>query len=310
MEWRREDRTFISRGVRCAAWLYLPEREEKSPVIVMAHGFGGVRSFGLPAFAERFVEAGMAVFLFDYRTFGDSEGEPRNLIDPFRHLEDWRAAVQTVRKMEEVDGSRIGIWGSSFSGGHVLMLAAEDPVIRAVSAQVPYVDPITSILRIGIGNLYKSVPYAMVDFVRGMIGMSPLYIPMVGKPGTVAALATPDVLPGYRRLVPEGVKWDNRCPARILLTMTFYRPLGHAVKIKAPTLIVVGTEDSLIDVTAVRKVADQITDSELVELPVGHFDPYFDETFETVVAKQREFFLKHLSGNGQNEVNKSTDQRS
>jgi pimeloyl-ACP methyl ester carboxylesterase len=92
--------------------------------------------------------------------------------------------------------------------------------------------------------------------------------------------------------------------------MTFYRPLGHAVKIKAPTLIVVGTEDSLIDVTAVRKVADQITDSELVELPVGHFDPYFDETFETVVAKQREFFLKHLSGNGQNEVNKSTDQRS
>jgi pimeloyl-ACP methyl ester carboxylesterase len=298
MEWKREDRTFVSEGVRCAAWLYLPEGEEKPPVIVMAHGFGGVRSFRLPAFAERFVEAGMAVFLFDYRTFGDSEGEPRNLIDPFRHLEDWRAAVRSVRELEEVDGSRVGVWGSSFSGGHVLMLAAEDHEIQAVSAQVPYVDPITSILRIGIRNLYKAVLYAKIDFVRGLLGMSPLYIPMVGEPGTVAALATADVLPGYRRLVPEGVQWDNRCPARILVTMTFYRPMGHADAIQAPTLIIAGTKDSLIDPKAVRKTAERIPNAELVELPVGHFDPYFDETFEVVVTKQREFFVQHLLEKG------------
>ena len=299
MKWTREDRTFTSQGVRCAAWLYRPEGVERPPVVVMAHGFGGVRSFRLPAFAERFAEAGMAVFLFDYRTFGDSEGTPRNLIDPFMHLEDWRAAVGAVRQMEEVDGGRLGVWGSSFSGGHILMLAAEDHGIRAVCAQVPYVDPISSIFRIGIKNLYKAVPYAITDYIRGLLGMSPLYIPMVGEPGTVAALATPDVLPGYRRLVPEGVEWDNRCPARILLTMTFYRPLGRVEKIQAPTLLIAGTEDSLIDPEAVRRAAKRIPNAELVELPVGHFDPYFGETFEKVVTIEREFLAKHLLEDGE-----------
>ena len=83
---RTIDRDFESRGTRCAGTLYLPDSAERPPVIVLAHGFGAERAWGLPAFAARFVEAGFASFLFDYRGFGDSDGEPRYHVDARRHL--------------------------------------------------------------------------------------------------------------------------------------------------------------------------------------------------------------------------------
>lgn len=118
----REDLDFESGGVRCSAWLYRPAGIARPPVVVMAHGFGAERSFGLPAFAERFASRGLAVFVFDYRGFGASEGEPRYLINPWRHIRDWRAALSHVRSLPGLDADRLGIWGSSYSGGHVIRL--------------------------------------------------------------------------------------------------------------------------------------------------------------------------------------------
>src|SRR5688572_30315455 len=137
----RQDITFVSGGKRCAAWLYLPDgATEPAPCVVMAHGFGGTRSDAVPAFAERFVEAGLAALVFDYRHFGDSEGEPRQLLDIARQHEDYRAAIAYVRSREEVDAARVALFGSSFSGGHVVHLAARDPSIAAVVSQVPFMD--------------------------------------------------------------------------------------------------------------------------------------------------------------------------
>jgi dipeptidyl aminopeptidase/acylaminoacyl peptidase len=83
--YEKQGKWFESRGTRCFGWLWLPdERGEPPPVVIMAHGFGAQMDFGLPAFAERFVEKGMAVFMFDYRNFGKSEGEPRNLVSPIK----------------------------------------------------------------------------------------------------------------------------------------------------------------------------------------------------------------------------------
>ena len=94
----RADITFTSGGLRCAAWLYLPEdAAEPVPCVVMAHGFGGTRADAIPAFAERFAGAGLAALVFDYRHFGDSEGEPRQLLDIGLQLEDWTAAIACAR---------------------------------------------------------------------------------------------------------------------------------------------------------------------------------------------------------------------
>ena len=136
---RTEKSDFISRGVRCDGDLYLPQGAVNPPVVIMAHGMAAQKSFRLPAYAERFVEKNMAAFLFDYRTFGKSNGEPRHLVDPARHVQDWQAAIAHVRKLTNVDGTRIALWGSSFAGGHVITCAAADHDIRAVVSQVPFV---------------------------------------------------------------------------------------------------------------------------------------------------------------------------
>jgi dienelactone hydrolase len=112
--------------VRCSGDLYLPGSTDRPPVVVMAHGFAGERTIRLPTYAERFVQRGLAAYLFDYRSFGDSDGEPRDYVHPHRHVEDWRAAIAHVRSLSQVDGSRLALWGTSFSGGHVIVIAAED----------------------------------------------------------------------------------------------------------------------------------------------------------------------------------------
>ena len=120
---------FISEKIRCAADLYLPTSVNKPPIVIMAHGLGAERSFGLPAYAEYFANEGMAVLLFDYRCFGDSDGEPRQLVNPTHHLQDWRAAIQHTYLISNLDTSRIALWGSSYSGGHVVVTAEKEPKI-------------------------------------------------------------------------------------------------------------------------------------------------------------------------------------
>ncbi len=292
--WSRSNTHFDSRGLRCAAWLYLPEGISRPPVVVMAHGFAGERRFGLEPFAERFASAGLAVFLFDYRNFGDSEGEPRNLVDPFRHVADWRAAVTHVRSLDAVDGDRTALWGTSFSGGHVIVTAARDPEVRAIAAQVPFVDPISTFRSVGLLHVLHGSALALRDVFRAATGRRALTIPVVAEPGTFAAMNTPESLPGYRSLVPEDLPWDNQCPARILLTMSFYRPMNAAKKVACPALVVLAEKDSLIDRGAVEKTAASMPNATLLRLPVGHFDVYSGPVFDQVAAAQTRFFLDHL----------------
>src|SRR5512135_852818 len=112
----------------------------------MAHGFSATRDDGLPAYAETFCDAGFVVVLFDYRHFGASTGEPRQLLDTGRQHDDYSAVVAWARRLDGVDPDRIVLWGSSFSGGHVLAVAATDPRIAAVISQAPNTDSIASLM--------------------------------------------------------------------------------------------------------------------------------------------------------------------
>lgn len=193
---------FLSKGTRCAGWLYRPEKVLNPPIVIMAHGFAGERTFGLPAFAEKFAQGGMAVFLFDYRNFGDSEGEPRNLVDPARHCQDWESAIAHVRSLPEIDTSQIALWGTSLSGGHVIVTAARQKGISAIVAQVPYVGPNKDLFE--FKNTIKGTMAALQDMGRMIIGREPLCIPVVGTPGNFAFLTTEECWDGYQRNYSRG----------------------------------------------------------------------------------------------------------
>jgi uncharacterized protein len=127
-------------GVTLRGWHYVPDgRQGKAPTIVMAHGFSAVKEMYLDRFAEAFAAAGLACVVFDNRNFGASDGEPRQEIDPWMQVRDYRDAITFAETLPETDAARIGIWGSSYSGGHVLVVGATDRRVKCVAAQVPLI---------------------------------------------------------------------------------------------------------------------------------------------------------------------------
>lgn len=284
---------FVVEGDTVRGDLYLPATPGKPPVVVMAHGFGGERRFRLPAFAEHFAQAGLAVLLFDYRGFGDSDGTPRGLVDPARHLEDYAAAVVFAKQLAEVDGTRLALWGTSFSGGHALVTAARLPGIAAVVAQVPHVDGLASALHYPKTLLPRATWLATRDLLAAARGRPPVRMPIVAPRG-VRCLAGPDCYEGYLRLVPPGAEWLNAVPARILFTIMAYRPITAVQDIGAPVLLLASPHDSLIPFAATRKTAARIPDCRLELIQGGHFDPYVGAEFERVVALETAFLQDKL----------------
>lgn len=137
----RRDVTFKVGETALSAWLYLPENlSAPVPCIVMSHGFGGTKDMILESYALRFVEAGMAILTYDYRHFGKSEGEPRQLFSIAQQLEDLKAAIKYARGRKEIDSDRIALWGTSGGGGYGLVIAAQDKKIACVVGQCPALD--------------------------------------------------------------------------------------------------------------------------------------------------------------------------
>ena len=178
----REDVVFTSHGETCAGWFYSAEGVERASCVVMAHGLAGVKEMRLDAYAERFAAAGHHVLVFDYRHFGASTGEPRQLLDIGRQHEDWAAAVAYARSRPEVDADCIVLWGSSLSGGHVIAVADK---VRpaAVISQVPHLDGLASALASTPAQALRLTGHALVDAAGSIFGRSPHYLPASGAPG-------------------------------------------------------------------------------------------------------------------------------
>jgi dienelactone hydrolase len=299
---RRDDVTFDSWGERCAAWLYRPDASTATsadprgvPCIVMAHGFAGVRDAGLDAFAERFASAGFAVLLFDYRHFGASEGEPRQLLSVPLQLADWAAAIAYARTLDGVDPERIALWGTSFSGGHVVTTAARDQRLAAVVAHAPFADGLRQALTKPLPQALRLTAAALRDELSALRGAPPRTIPAFGPPGSLAARTSPDSEPGMRSIVPDGSAWRNEVAVRICVRQLAYRPVRHAGEVSCPLLVAVCEDDDLAPPSSALGIARAAKRGELVRYAgAGHFDIYLGETFERVAADQVAFFTEHL----------------
>lgn len=139
---------FKSRGETCRGVLHVPEgAHEKVPLLVMAGGWCYTKEIVMPHYATYLRQSGVATLLFDYRRFGESAGQPRQHIDPWDQIEDYKNAVSYAETIPEVDARRIGVWGISYSGGHVLIVAATDPRVRWAISTIPVVDGYPTVRR-------------------------------------------------------------------------------------------------------------------------------------------------------------------
>lgn len=291
---RRDDVTFVSGGVNCAAWLYMPDGDGPFPAVVMGHGLTGTREIRMDTYAERFAAAGCAVVVFDYRHFGASEGQPRQLLDISKQLDDWRAAVAYARSRSEIDADRVALWGSSFSGGHVTVLAAEDQRIAACIAQVPFMDGLTAVMAIDAALLLRLVIAALRDQWRAWSGGDPYTVPAVALPGEVAAITTAGAAEGFLALIPPKSNWRNEVAARVFLRLLFYRPVKSAARVRCPLLVCVAEDDAITPPPPAEKAARVAPRGELRTYGGGHFDIYLGELFEQAVRDQVDFLRRHV----------------
>jgi len=297
----RTEVTFESNGSLCRAWHYPPtpvagSTSTKRPCVVMAHGFGATRDASLAPYAERFAAAGMHVLLFDYRHFGASDGQPRQLVSVRRQLQDYAAAVAHARKLAGVDPARIAVWGTSFAGGHAVVTAARVPGVAAAVCQCPMMDGLAAVIEImryaGIGQLLRLTAHGLLDLGMAMVGRTH-YIPTVAPPGSLAVMTSPDSDAGYRALAPEGFRFE--VAARIALFVGLYRPVSHAANVHCPVLVQICEHDSVAPVAAAEKTLERLgAHGEAKRYPIGHFEPYFGQHFERSIADEVEFLVRHL----------------
>ncbi len=281
-------------GLSCRGSLYLPPgRRDSLPVIVMAHGLTLTREY-LAVHAHRFAQAGFAVFTFDYRSFGGSEGSPRYDVAADRQLEDWRAAIAFVTRRADIDASRIGLWGSSYSGGHVLVLASESSAIRAVVAQVPYVGASVEDDH-GAFFMVKAVAALTLDGLLRLFGSS-FEVDVAGEPGKLAGITIAEERESLERFVASvpNSNWRNRMPARVLYRVSTYVPDIRPTAISCPVRLYAADQDRITPAAAIRELASQIPRAELRLAEGGHFDIYAEPQLSKVVEEQIGFYTEQL----------------
>jgi len=294
----RKDVNFDVNGTTVSAWLFLPEHVSSPvPCIIMGNGLGGTKNMALDAYAARFQEAGIAVLAFDYRYMGASGGEPRQLIwIPFQ-LEDYSAAIEYARDLKEIDPARIGLWGTSLSGGHAIVTTANDSRIACVTVQCPLLDGMESsevaVKAVGLKHIFRMAGHGQRDLVRSWLGLSPHKVPLAGKPGTVALMADDGAWKAFSELAPDD--FVNEACARIGIRMDKYRPISKISKIQCPVLIQSCDYDIALPFSVVEKAVKILgSQAEVIRYPIGHFDIYLGDNFEKAVNDQLAFFKKHL----------------
>ena len=282
--------TFQSGPDECVGYFFVPEGI-KGPVacVVLGHGFTGTQD-RLQSSAERFAAEGMAALTFDYRAFGESGGKPRQVISIKGQLEDFKNAIAFARSQPVVDPSRIGVWGSSLAGGYVITLAAKDPTIAAVVAQVPFNGFPKKVEGRSKEATNRLLGAMIKDSFRGMFGREPFYIKAVGTTGELAVMATPEA-----QKTIDGMKsdqWQNKVAPRVLFEMMKYKPGSVAADIKIPVMVCVATQDKETQQGAALAAGPRAV---LKSYPVAHFEIYRPDIREQVLNDQATFFKKVLA---------------
>jgi pimeloyl-ACP methyl ester carboxylesterase len=175
----RQDVEFKSCGATTRAHLYMPEGAGPFPIVVMAGGWCYVKELVQPEYAKVFAGAGIAALVFDYRNFGDSDGDIRQHLDPWAQIEDYRNAISYAETLPGIAKDRIGIWGISYSGGHVLVVGATDPRVRCIVSNIPVVDGYMTMKQVHSALAFRDLQDLIVGDRRNRLATGEYgYMPM------------------------------------------------------------------------------------------------------------------------------------
>ncbi|WP_110969477.1 alpha/beta hydrolase [Pseudomonas huaxiensis] len=272
----RETHRISANGVALDGWLYVPQAQGPFPAIVMSHGFAAVKELYIDTFAEAFAQAGFVVVLYDHRNFGKSGGEVRGEIIPSEQVDDMREVVTWLSLRPEVNAERIGVWGSSFSGGHAITLGALDRRIRCVVSQVPTISGYQNLLRRAGVHIHSALEGFENDRAARYRGEHPGYrhvIAQDGEPGIFSSDGAEAFFSAAWRLA-EG--WQNRVTVRSSEKASEYEP-GLLIERVSPTplLMLVAEKDTVTPTDlALAAYGRALEPKRLCMLADAHFDPY------------------------------------
>jgi uncharacterized protein len=295
---RRDVEFAVEGGDHLRGWLFLPEAgKAQHPAISMAHGYAGVKEHGLERFAQSFAQAGFVVLVHDHRNFSASDGAVRHDIDPWHQIADWRRAISFLESLPEVDAERIGVWGTSYAGGHVLVLAANDRRIRAVVAQVPTISGYEQGLRRVPPDAVTALELLFDDDERAQFrGESPRRQQVVGDdPSVSASYRSRDAISFYLQPLPPGA-WTNDVTVRSGRLARMYEPGAWIGRVSpSPLLMTIVALADHITLTALelRAYEQALEPKRLVTIEGGHFDPYLRQ-FAVASAAAVSWFHQHL----------------
>ena len=285
-------------GVKLRGWLFVPEGPaRRRPAITMAHGYAGVKEHGIEPFAKLFAENGFVVLLHDHRGFGASDGQPRQDVDPWRQIADWRRAISYLETLDVVDPRRIGLWGTSYAGGHAIVLGATDRRLRCVVAQVPTISGYEQGLRRIAPENVAAIEEAFAEDDRSQLRGEPLRRQAIvsADPAVPASYRARDAIEFYLQPLPEGA-WENNVTVRSTRAARMYEPGQWIARVSpTPLLMVVATRDT-ITLTDLELAAYEraLQPKRLVTLDGGHFDPYLSN-FAQSSAAALDWFKSHLA---------------
>jgi len=268
-----------------------PTAATQSPVIILCHGFCGIQEILLPAFAEAFTRAGYATLTFDYRGFGDSEGERGRLV-PLMQIADILSVIAWAKDQPALDSDRIGLWGTSFGGCHVFGAAANNPDVKCIVSQLAFADG-ESIVTGKMDAAEKSAFIATLEKMDQKRQSS-------GKEMFVAitrVLNDEESKAFFEENRQQYPKMDIKIPFLTVRETLRYKPAENAAKVTCPTLVVVAGQDSVNPPDQGRALFDAVaaTDKQLfVAEEARHYDIYSGQHFASVIKVQTAWFSTHL----------------
>ena len=286
-------------GVTLRGWHYLPDNGTGPfPTVVMAHGYSAVKEMYLDSFAEVFARAGLASIVYDHRNFGASDGWPRQEIDPILQIRGYRDAITYAQSLPQTDAQRIGVWGSSYSGAHALVVAAQDRRVKAVVSQVPLISGHDNARRL-IRADYIAGFQALCEEDRRQryAGHAPAMSPVVAEdPAAPSALPTADSWAWFTKTHQDRApSWKNEVTLRSIEMFLDYEPGAHIAHISpTPLLMIVGLTDHLTAADQALSAYERALEPKrLLTLKGGHFDAY-NQDFDAASGAACQWFSEHL----------------
>lgn len=289
---------FSSEGLNCAGTIYRPEGTGPFPAVLLSHGFGAVRGMrNIPEVASLLAEAGILAFAIDFRFLGDSEGEPRQQVLPFAQRQDLRNALSYLESRDDVDAERLGLWGTSFSGGQSIQVAAFDHRVKALVAQVPATDLYRQIRFSAPEEQRKLLDDAIAsEYGRRLRGETPATMKLADEEGAPSVFGV-ESLDWARRNEAEHIEFHNEVTVSSLQEAIQTAP-GDYIEAVAPTpMLVIMAEPDKTVLTQYTKdaFARAGEPKRLLTIDALHYDVYDKpDTLRVASTAARDWFVEYL----------------